>query len=201
MTAQNVVIGVSLLIDLSRPRFVTLPFFETRGASARILSGISNLNYCPLVTDENREAWEKYTVDNQAEFFATLSADEQQRQFQDASYNADRRDLEQFELELLRVIDNLDGPAPNGTGPYLPIWQATPATPLDFFINFNVLSHPTGQKAYKQTLETGQAVLDFADNMSTKDAAYEGTIVFLRLLLSLSQYRDVIDDFLGDPSS
>ncbi|CAB9515699.1 Receptor-type guanylate cyclase gcy [Seminavis robusta] len=44
--------------------FVTMDSFHERAASARILSKVLHMSVLPLVTEENREGWEEYSVKN-----------------------------------------------------------------------------------------------------------------------------------------
>lgn len=167
-----------------------------------------NINYSPLVTEENRIAWERYSVDNQGPaFFNSLVHDAVQRQLQDSVFNSTLRHLQ--ELELYKTIHgfystpqangSLVGTAPKGAGPYLPLWQLSPVVPSGALVNFNALSHPIAQKSCRETLRTGQAVIDFAENLNKEE--YGNTLALVKVFLSLGQYRDVVSDFLEDPSS
>lgn len=44
--------------------FVTMDSFQERAASARILSNVLHMSLLPIVTEDNREAWEAYSVQN-----------------------------------------------------------------------------------------------------------------------------------------
>jgi hypothetical protein len=66
-------------------------------------------------------------------------------------------------------------------------------------LNFNVLSHPAGMGSYMEVLNTGQAVMDSAANLNQEN--YGDTGAYMKLLISMSQYRESLDTFLGDPTS
>lgn len=152
-----------------------------------------------MVTDENRAAWEEFAWENRMQFVDAIASDAVRRSVQDATFNkTTQRDLQ--EIELSDSITDLGvGPALNGTGPYFPLWQQSPAVPAGFLYNFNVLSHPAAQRAFQKLLETGDAVIGIADNLNKE--SYGSTGAFVQLLLSMGQYRDTIGDYLGDPSS
>ena len=42
--------------------FVTLPAFQQRSASARLLSNALFISTAPIVTEDNRDQWEEYSV-------------------------------------------------------------------------------------------------------------------------------------------
>jgi len=65
--------------------FVTIPDFEVRGANTRIQSGSHILYYFPLVTDENRVAWEDYAMQHRSHADVAFSRDTYMRQQQDLS--------------------------------------------------------------------------------------------------------------------
>jgi len=63
--------------------FVTIPDFEVRGANTRIQSGSHILYYFPLVTDENRVAWEDYAMQHRSHADVAFARDTYMRQQQD----------------------------------------------------------------------------------------------------------------------
>jgi len=66
--------------------FVTIPDFEVRGANTRVQSGSQILYYFPLVTDENREAWEDYSMQHRSQVDVAFARDTYMRQQQDAAF-------------------------------------------------------------------------------------------------------------------
>ena len=90
-------------------------------------------------------------------------------------------------------------PAVQGDGPFLPLWQTTPAGTTPKILNFNAMSHPSAQQGYREVLRSGKAVLDIADNHDKK--TYGNNAEVVQMLLSLGQYRDVADELCGEPST
>jgi len=64
IAALGVTITASALETNSTWPFVTVNRFQERSASVRSLSGALFLTLAPIVTDENRAAWEEYAVNN-----------------------------------------------------------------------------------------------------------------------------------------
>lgn len=185
---------------------VTLPDFEIRCSNARVLSDSVVFNYSPLVTDETRKGWEAYQIENRDNTFDESFASEASHlKHQDIQFgHYDGRNLEEAPVVLRDEIANLgpDGSlsvAPDGSGPYLPVWQMSPVTPSKNILNFNTLSHPAASGAYTETIKSGQAVIEAAANLAGEHLG--GTGAYFKLLLSMSQYRYDAGEFLGDPSS
>jgi class 3 adenylate cyclase len=184
---------------------VTLPDFEIRCSNSRVLSDTSVINYQPVVTDETRLGWEAYQIANRDHFDEALASGISQRAHQDIRLghtDGDKRSLQ--ESDLRDVIVNLasDGTqnvAPEGSGPYLPVWQISPVVPMKSLLNFNVLSHPAGAGSYAEVINTGQAVIDISANLEGENLGNTGA--YFKLLLSLSQYRYSVRKFLVDPTS
>ena len=188
---------------------VTLPDFEIRAANTRILSDSAVINFYPLVTDETRLGYEQYVRDNRDDYFDnSFVSGVYQREVQDAKFgHSERRDLRERDLQadnLRERIENLnaDGStseSPEGSGPYLPVWQLSPTVPMKSTLNFNVLSHPAGAGAYYDVLQNHKAVMDVASNLDGEHLGQTGA--YFKLVLSLSQYRYDIDKLLVDPTS
>jgi hypothetical protein len=87
--------------------------------------------------------------------------------------------------------------APPGSGPYLPVWQVSPIVPMKSVLNFNVLSHQSGKGAFEEVICSGQAVVNFADNLNKEHLGG----AYFKLLLSMSQYPGEIELFLGEPET
>ena len=185
---------------------VTLPDIEVRGAGVRVLSETAVINFYPLVTDETREGWEAYQIANRDYFDEAFASGVYQRENQDALFNNtsnEQRQLQQVELrdeiENLNLTDGSNFVAPPGSGPYLPVWQISPVVPIKSLLNFNILTHPAAGESYRNVIDSGKAILNEAQNLNQENLGDTG--VYFRLLLSLSQYRYDIDEFLGDPTS
>ncbi|CAB9509771.1 Receptor-type guanylate cyclase gcy [Seminavis robusta] len=184
---------------------VTLPDFEVRGANTRILGGAPVINFYPLITDETRPGWEAYVGETIGHYPQCMDADTEQRLIQDAILGLDYQVVE-FEdpspLPLTIKDIQADGstpPAEPGAGPYLPIWQMTPAIPLHSVLLVNLLTHPSGKGAYNATVNTAQAVIEFASNLNEEHLGQTGFAY--QLFLSHGQFRADFDEFIGDPTS
>jgi hypothetical protein len=198
---------------------VTLPDFALRSANTRILADSVLLNFHPLVTDQARDGWEVYEKEHRDLYDAEFAQDRMQQALQDARFNrtADantgarhlQQEEEAVELDMLgREIHNSivnmqpDGStlsAPPGSGPYLPVWQVSPLVPMKSVLNFNVLSHPFNKGSGEEVIRSGQAVVDLADNLNKEN--FGATGMYAKLILSMSQYRGEIEEFLGEPVS
>jgi class 3 adenylate cyclase len=186
---------------------VTLPDFEIRASNSRVLSDTAVFNYQPVVTDETRLGWEAYQIENRDHFDEAFASGISQRAHQDDRLghiddDGARRSLQTDDLR--DVIMNLapDGTtfvAPEGSGPYLPVWQISPVVPMKSLLNFNVLSHPAGAGSYSEVINTGTAVIDISSNLEGENLGNTG--LYFKLLLSLSQYRYSVMKFLVDPTS
>jgi hypothetical protein len=122
--------------------FVTIPHFELRGSDLRVQADATNILWLPLVTDENRVAWEEYALINRFQIDEAFLEDEKGRERQDDyfgltnSSSTGTRGLQQSQQENMlndgtgyrpRIWSTEAGPAgvvePEGSGPYLPFWQ------------------------------------------------------------------------------
>jgi hypothetical protein len=123
--------------------FVTIPNFELRGSDLRIQADASLIGWMPLVTDESRVDWEEYALADRSQIDKAFKEDTKRRKVQDDEYsltnttNTGDRMLQQSQQETIlddgtgyhpRIWSNgAVGPPedePEGSGPYLPIWQS-----------------------------------------------------------------------------
>ena len=85
-TLATAVTETSKLTNQTFP-FVSIPDFETRGSTVRVLSDALLIFWLPLVTDETRQEWEEYAMANRKEVIeGSFLVDEQQRQKQDQEF-------------------------------------------------------------------------------------------------------------------
>jgi hypothetical protein len=122
--------------------FVTIPHFEIRGSDLRIQADAVILNWMPLVTDETRVAWEEYALANRYQADESFQDDVKRREKQDDEFGLSNstgssdRMLQQSQKET--ILDDGTGyhssiwsngavsprgDEPEGSGPYLPLWQ------------------------------------------------------------------------------
>jgi hypothetical protein len=118
--------------------FVTIPNFEIRGSDLRVQADASGIIYMPLVTDETRVAWEDYALANRNQFGESYQEDLKQREAQDDAFGFSNTTGTRM-LQQETILDDGTGchtriwsnggiaprqDEPEGSGPYLPIWQA-----------------------------------------------------------------------------
>jgi hypothetical protein len=122
--------------------FVTIPDIEIRGSDLRVQADATSISWTPLVTDETRVAWEEYALTNRFQIEETFLKDSKRRKKQDDEFgltntsSTGTRMLQQSELGNIlydgtgyhpSIWSNGDigplGDDPEGSGPYLPIWQ------------------------------------------------------------------------------
>lgn len=182
---------------------VTIPDFGVRGANSRVMSGSVFLQYLPVVTDENREGWEAYEIANRGHYIEELSTEMAFIKDQDSQFN--KSEVRRLLVDAFR--DTIENLTPNGTnivappesGPYLPVWQHSPVTPTKALLNFNALTHPASAGGYREAMTTGQAVIEAAINLAGEHLGRTG--IFFKTMLSMSQYRHDMEEYLGDPVS
>lgn len=187
---------------------VTLPDFEVRTSGVRVLAEAPVINICMVVEDEDREEYEAY-IREQAPAHYNLSVDRDTllREFQDSEFGLESpAEVPKPDIPFREAISNLELPsgrvitAPNGTGPYLPIWQVSPAVPWPTSYFFNLFSHPATGAAYKVAIASGSVVMAAADNF--QDANYGSTTDYFKLVYTHSQYRHQIgENYKGGPST
>jgi hypothetical protein len=123
--------------------FVTIPHFEIKGSDLRIQVDASIIQWMPLVTDDTRVAWEEYALANRSQIDEAFLEDAKLRVKQDGKFgltnttSTDDRMLQQSQQETILVDDGTGyhpsiwsigairprGDQPEGSGPYLPLWQ------------------------------------------------------------------------------
>jgi Adenylate and Guanylate cyclase catalytic domain len=166
------------------------------------------------VRDATREGWEAYEIKTRHVYDTEFAQDQMQQALQDDRFNrtgvrhlqqaAQPVEFDMFGVPLSNSITNMqpDGsmmPAPQDSGPYLPVWQTSPLVPLKSVLNFNALSHPAGKGAYEELIRSQQAVLGMAENLNQEHFGQTG--LYFKLLLSMSQYRADSKRFLSEPTT
>lgn len=130
---------------------VTMSDFELRGGHVRELGDLLSVGFHPLVDSGMRETWENYTAFNKG--WIEQSTSKCAAQDLEASTN-----ILQFDGESGFIIEVSDGP-------YLPMWQHTPAT--ESIINVNILSHPIFGDAVNETFTLGEATIARLENVDS----------------------------------
>ena len=127
--------------------FVTVPDFEVRGSDVRVQSDSFAVQYMPVVNDSVREDWEAYALANRFQIDEAFVSDAAHRKRQDEELgngmegNHTYRCLQDAKSEDLMDETILDdgtgyhtkifsngaitslGVEPEGSGPFLPLWQ------------------------------------------------------------------------------
>ena len=126
---------------------VTLPDFQRRGSPVVTQAEVMSLVMVVLVTKEQRNGWEAYSVANQGWLAQGLAIEAAAAAA--AATSSGRRlannNILPNPLAIPDQIFRVQGLLPtieNGTGPYLPVWQFAPAIRAPNLVNFNLLSHP-----------------------------------------------------------
>jgi class 3 adenylate cyclase len=182
---------------------VSLPDFALRFGNARILSGSPYVEYLPLVTDETRIGYEEYYRKNAAlQYQREYEKEVIARTFQDQHFGRTTNEASVSWAGESDVISNRGRggemvPAPPNTGPYLPLAHISPVMPT--FPNCNVVSIPFLGIGFMAAIHSGQAVIDLATNLDP--AQNFDSAALLTIILSQTQYRYHVNEYLGDPTS
>jgi hypothetical protein len=122
---------------------VTIPHFEIKGSDLRVQADAAIVHWMPLVTDDTRVAWEEYALAKRSQIDEAFQIDAKRRVKQDSEFgltntttSTDDRMLQQSQQET--ILDDgtgyhpsiwsvgsvtSRGDEPEGSGPYLPLWQ------------------------------------------------------------------------------
>lgn len=110
---------------------VTFPWFDGLAQQARRYSGIVATIYSPLISDEDRLSWERYSVSSQDEW---LSQQQQGVEFYESIFPY----IYTLDTTRVRPLRRRTDPP----GPYLPHWQTSPRPINSFAINQNRINRP-----------------------------------------------------------
>ena len=111
--------------------FVSLSFFQQRSLTAKEASGILQVSIAPLVTQENRQAYEEYIVSDEAEVdWIEKSIDYQKevgfaqfvRNYGEDFRNSTARKIHKLNQETGELVEVPDSSQPR----YLPVWEMSP---------------------------------------------------------------------------
>jgi hypothetical protein len=184
--------------------FVTLNDFQQRAANIREFSNSLYVRIIPVISEEDRPAWEDYSVKNIGWLDEARAYQEEKglgfRALQAAN------DSQGSSLDFSSGIGDKiytigpDGPlVDQGAGPYFPLWQESPHFGRDM-TNFNVASYPAYAAYAKKSVETGKMTMSGLDTAVPGDINDPDlTTSFFARLLSFAADKPV--DYLGDPMS
>eukprot|EP00934_Nitzschia_sp_Nitz4_P007725 Nitzschia sp. Nitz4//scaffold15_size197535//172064//174438//NITZ4_001607-RA/size197535-processed-gene-0.33-mRNA-1//1//CDS//3329537802//7715//frame0 len=162
---------------------VALPDFERKARYVLELSQVQTLTFLPIITGENRDAWETFSVQNQAWFLEGLEMqgippeewDQESIDFLAGQWGASNGT--EIPHEIFDITGNGPGPV-DDEGPYVisltnlvvnvQWWQFSPVNPTPFVVNYNALSHPTRSAPIRALMENPQLLVteawDYADS-------------------------------------
>lgn len=170
--------------------FVTVSDFERQAAYALKLSDSPALLTFPIITKENRSAWELYanasqgwvsdSLEAQAQLIGTVEGEDEAitNLREDNNYDGGLGEEEGVGAErqaqglitpiIFKIDQNGEAALETGDGPYAPIWQHAPMLPVPFLVNFNSYSHPTRYRELALLAQIATPMLssaaDFRDN-------------------------------------
>jgi hypothetical protein len=177
--------------------FVTLNDFQQRADDIRLLSNSLFVSIIPVVTEEQRPAWEAYSKNNSGWMEESRAYTEEGLGFA----------LQKAPLDISTGIgDHIyimgpDGPViDQSSGPYFPLWQDSPHFGRDMTPNFNLASYSEYAPYIKKSLETGDMIMGGLDTAASGDINdSDRTTSFFARLLSVE--ADEVVKYPGDPMS
>eukprot|EP00977_Amphora_coffeiformis_P029046 scaffold38405_cov221-Amphora_coffeaeformis.AAC.1 len=182
---------------------VTVPDFEVRGSSLRVLAQTHVIHYAPVVHDSQRTAWEQYALDHRGQIDQAFQSDTEHRQRQDMELGySTRRSLQSQDNKSSNNNTVLNdgtgfhpklwsngaitpqGDEPEGSGPYLPLWQRSPISAAkQTILNLNFANSRVLKGVFTTILEKKEAVItEAALPIPSSAKASEAN-------LAISQYR------------
>lgn len=204
---------------------VTLPDYEIRAASARIMADVVLMNMYTIVTDEDRLGWEAFYRDAYlAKFAAFLEEETVQRDEQDERMGQRRLQYENRTIKS-RNPDGSLYPAPPGDGPYVTCEYmrsavalhetniychftlsllGTQSSPISgeqvgLYMMYNALTNPGLAGPLNRTIHSKKCVFGLSNNYETKEEGNKIPRDYMKLILSLGQYRNNNEELHLDP--
>jgi len=133
--------------------FVTIPHFEVRGREMNELSNTLMLGFSPLVPNEDKNGWLVYS-------------NHQQGWIQEGiEYSADLHYEAPVDVQPIPQVLHTETSIDNSTGPYLPIWQQSPAPYNTQAVNLNLFSNEVFARVFHGMQETMHPVLSEATDL------------------------------------
>jgi hypothetical protein len=118
------------------------------------------ISYSPLVTSENRAAWEDHAVAKQGWIQEGVDLSPDLHEGYDLTVANISKDIFRFSDgdTGVPVLQDRDG-ADFGPGHYAPVWEQAPAPHDPSIVNFDLLSHPVFNRVYHGMWETRLPVM------------------------------------------
>ena len=188
--------------------FVTMNDFQQRAAIARKISNAIHTQITPIVTPENREKWEEYSVQNKGwidertEYEQVIGQDEELKQFLTPALPYSNDPALNFSSGISDKIYSLDTTtflpvSLYSPPPYYPIWQQSPISHATV-VNWNLREFPSIGPFMDVCSEKGEIVVGGFDsypagNVSSPNA-YSRWFAFL-----LSYQAGKVVEYTGEP--
>eukprot|EP00934_Nitzschia_sp_Nitz4_P001797 Nitzschia sp. Nitz4//scaffold14_size191712//189680//191729//NITZ4_001758-RA/size191712-augustus-gene-0.235-mRNA-1//1//CDS//3329537032//1797//frame0 len=168
---------------------VALPDYELHGRYIMDLSDMLGLVLFPIVTKENRESYERFTVENQGwieEGLEFQGIPEEDWDYEtiavvQAGFNQDS--ISPTIPEKIFALNGTEPVVETGDGPYVPFWQMCPAVPItSTLVNYDPLSHPTRMIPIQAAMKYGNTMIgNSLDYRESDNPATEGRRATLKL--------------------
>jgi class 3 adenylate cyclase len=137
--------------------FVTAPDFAVQAAKLLGSSAAVHCNVYPLVSKNQRAAWEQYSLLNDAWVEESINM-----QARNKNYNGPIL----TEYGTLGMIHNNVGVvAESDPGPYMPSWQSSPVVPYYFPYNWDGLAYDETANAIRHSMDTLRVVINGVTNL------------------------------------
>jgi hypothetical protein len=191
------VAAISYGIDHSKSwPFVTLSRFQERALTMRSNSKVLQVSLHNLVTEDDRDQWEKYTVSNDSRWIG-YAIDYQESVGLDKfifDYGEDFTNA--TSQPIVTISDDHERVPVSGGGPYLPFWERSPFLHRGQ-VNVDFLDDPVHGPYARSCLETGSLVLGGVELAPAGNMRDSGLTGWLAQLLSIAAGEEV--EYLGDP--
>lgn len=149
---------------------VDIPHFEMRGYQSNALSGALMMIMSPLVPLLEREDWESYATENQGWIQEGIDFNPELR---DNYTSVPGYELENISYPIWHYGLTGEPVHEQGRGPYLPVWQTSPAPYNTSIVNYNLLDNPVFARVFHGMEETDLPVLSEVTDLTF---LYEGVI-------------------------
>ena len=188
--------------------FVAMPDFQLRAAVARELSGSLFLRLAPVVLPEDREEWEKYSVENvwwidQAiEYNKANGLGFDRRRLEGYAFGSDDRGVN-FSSGIADKIFEFDETftpvAVSRPGPLFPLWTESPTFGRDI-TNFDCVAYPDYAPYVVKAFETGEMSIGGLDTAPPGNTTHPNlSTSYFSLPESINAGEEVY--YNGDPMS
>lgn len=155
--------------------FVTIPNFEVQGQDALEHTGARLLSICPIVTTDNRDEWETYSVENQDWIQESIEVSGE-----DTTSSAG---ISSFIFRP--AFPRLNATVPLYEDKYLPIWQTAPIAGNEMMVNFDIFNYSLVPKVFETMIATRGPVLSETINAMPDSYGPPEAFVSVPIFMSL----------------